>query len=117
MVQAVQDRAAARGDGESIPRPQAGGTGPGRVSPMATAVEFAFENKVERPIPAAQARAACDAGRFVWIDLDAHAEPAAAGQVLRDMGVNEHAIREALGPDVDGRHDLYDDCLHIAVTS
>jgi magnesium transporter len=54
---------------------------------------------------------------FCWIDVDAAADLAGAERILRDLGVNRHAIEEAIGPDSDGRHDLYDDCLHIAVTS
>ncbi len=82
-----------------------------------TAIEFDFEARAERAIDASAARAACEAGRYCWIDVDATADPAAARTVLHQMGVNEHAIDEAFGPDVDGRHDLYDDCLHVAVTS
>src|SRR5688500_8784053 len=83
----------------------------------ATAVEFDFARKVERTIPAALARESCKTGMFCWIDLDAAADPSAAENVLRDMGVNDHAIKEALGPDQDGRYDPYEDCLHTAVTS
>jgi magnesium transporter len=81
------------------------------------AVEFDFENKRERSIEPTQAKAACDAGMFCWIDIDAAADVELAEAILKEMGVNEHAIREAIGPDVDGRYDLYDDCLHFAVTS
>src|SRR5687768_4111947 len=83
----------------------------------ATAVEFDFAKKVERTIPAALARESCRSGLFCWIDLDAAAEPSTVENVLRDLGVNEHAIKEALGPDQDGRYDPYDDCLHFAATS
>ena len=83
----------------------------------ATAVEFDFDKKIERTIPAALARESCKTGMFCWIDLDAAADPSGAENVLRDMGVNDHAIKEALGPDQDGRYDPYEDCLHTAVTS
>ena len=117
MVQAVQNRSGVRGNGEIVRTGGAAGRPAGRICSTATAVEFDFENKVERPIPAADARAACEAGRFCWIDLDAEADRQSAEAILHEMGVNQHAIHEALGPDVDGRHDLYEDCLHIAVTS
>jgi magnesium transporter len=45
------------------------------------------------------------------------ADPSGAAKTLRGLGVNEQAVLQALGPDSDGRHDLYDDCLHIAVTA
>src|SRR3954465_7189030 len=87
-------------------------------SPSATAaVEFDFENKRERAIEPTQAKAACDAGLFCWIDIDAAADVELAEAILKEMGVNEHALREAIGPGVDGPYDLYDDCLHFAVTS
>src|SRR4051794_32828682 len=87
-------------------------------SPSATAaVEFDFENKRERAIDPTQAKASCDAGLFCWIDIDAAADVELAEAILKEMGVNDHAIKEAIGPDVDGRYDLYDDCLHFAVTS
>lgn len=83
----------------------------------ATAVAFNFDTKEERDIPVNAASKSCQEGMFCWIDLDAAADPAAAQSVMEEMGVNRHAIEEALGPDSDGRHDLYDDCLHIAVTA
>ena len=83
----------------------------------ATVVEFDFEAKQERTIPAEQARAACDAGRFCWVDVDADEDRAAAEALLHGLGVNEHAVAEAVGPDEEGRYDVYDDCLHFAVTS
>ena len=81
------------------------------------AVEFDFPNKRERSIDPTQAKASCDAGLFCWIDVDAAADVELAEAILKEMGVNDHAIREAIGPDVDGRYDLYDDCLHLSVTA
>ena len=90
---------------------------PRRDVPVATAVEFDFEKKLERSIPPHEAKAACDAGKFCWIDIDAAEDVELAEAILKEMGVNAHAIKEAIGPDIDGRYDLYDDCLHFAVTS
>src|SRR5688572_10215668 len=84
---------------------------------MITVVEFDFAQKVERTIPPEQLRQSCAGGLFCWVDLNADADRSGAETVLRDLGVNARAIEEALGPDVDGRHDLYDDCLHTAVTA
>jgi magnesium transporter len=84
---------------------------------MATAVEFDFAAKTERAIAAESARASCETGRFCWVELDLTAEAGAVERTLRDLGVNEHAVREALGPPVDGRYDLYGDCLHISMTA
>jgi magnesium transporter len=85
------------------------------AEPMA--VEFDFETRKEQKIPARQAAASCAAGKFCWVDLDQHAAGVKAEEVLRSLGVNDHAIAEAIGPDVDGRHDVYEECLHIAITS
>ena len=71
-----------------------------------SAVEFDFANKRERSIDPTQAKASCDAGHFCWIDVDAAADAELAEAILKEMGVNDHAIREAMGPDVDGRYDL-----------
>jgi magnesium transporter len=83
----------------------------------AMAVEFDFETRTERKVPARQAAASCAAGKFCWVDLDERAAGVKADEVLRLLEVNEHAVAEAIGPDVDGRHDVYEECLHIAVTS
>jgi magnesium transporter len=82
-----------------------------------TVIEFDFDKRTERVITPENTRKACEYGLFCWIDVDAAADPAGARRVLEDLGVNRHCIDEALGPDSDGRHDLYDDCLHIAVTA
>jgi magnesium transporter len=85
---------------------------------MSTAsVAFNFATKEEREIAAHQASDLCREGMFCWIEIDAAADRAGAQKVLEQLGVNGHAIEEALGPDSDGRHDLYDDCLHIAFTA
>jgi magnesium transporter len=85
---------------------------------MSTAVvAFNFDTKEEHAIGVEQASKSCADGLFCWIDVDAAADPEGARRALTEMGVNRHCIEEALGPDSDGRHDLYDDCLHIAVTS
>jgi magnesium transporter len=83
---------------------------------MATAVEFDFGTKQERPIALDEARAACEQGRHCWIDLDA-TDRAAADAVLRGLGVNATAIEESLDSRVDGRYDVYEDCLHLAVAA
>lgn len=85
--------------------------------PMSFAVEFDFEQRIERAITVDRVKAACEQGLFVWVDVDVHADRAGAEAILRELDVNQHAIDEAVGPDVDGRYDLYDECLHIAVTS
>jgi magnesium transporter len=83
----------------------------------ATAVEFDFASRRERAIAAADAAASVRGGLFCWVDIDGDADPPGAGRLLHDLGVDDHAAREALEKDVDGRYDVYDDCLHLGVTS
>src|SRR4051794_18899119 len=84
---------------------------------MATAVEFDFASRQERPIPAEEAAGACASGKFCWIDADSSADPEGSLGVLRALDVNNHAIEAALGHELDGRHDVHDDCVHFAVTA
>jgi hypothetical protein len=62
-----------------------------------TVVEFDFENRRERTIPMEEARAACDKGLCCWIDVDL-GDGRIAEKALRQMGVNDVAIEEALTP-------------------
>jgi magnesium transporter len=82
---------------------------------MITAVEFDFPAQRERTIPAEAAVAACARGLFCWIDVDVAADRGAAEAMLRDLGIDPLLIARALEPDGDGRHDVYDDCLHLGV--
>ena len=82
---------------------------------MIQVIALDFTAKTEQSIPPADARRAADEGRFCWVDMTAD-EPEACGQFLRAMGINEIAIAEVLGPDMEGRYDVYEDCLHFAVT-
>ena len=82
-----------------------------------SAVAFNFDTKEERVVSVDEAAAACAQGLFCWVDVDVEHDRSGAERALAGLGVNRHAIEEALGPDSDGRHDLYDDCLHVAVTA
>lgn len=82
---------------------------------MIQVVAFDFERKSETSIPPAETRAACERGLFCWIDLTAD-DPSATLDFLLDLGINEVAAREVLGPDREGRYDVHPDCLHFAVT-
>jgi magnesium transporter len=84
---------------------------------MRTAVEFDFEAKREQSIPLESAARSCAAGRYCWIDLDAEADRAEARTALRGLGVDERAIEQALETHDDGRHDFYDDVVHVTVAA
>ena len=44
------------------------------------------------------------------------ADRKACEDLLRSLGVNEIAISEVMGPDLEGRYDVYEDCLHFALS-
>ncbi|MCS6772016.1 MAG: magnesium transporter CorA family protein [Kiritimatiellae bacterium] len=87
-----------------------------------TAVRFDFERKIESSIPLGSLTDAIRDGYFCWIDIDGssasdHEEAARkTDELLQLLHVNEMARREVIGPDREGRYDVYEDCLHFAVT-
>ncbi len=89
---------------------------------MIWAVEFDFASRRERELRADEISAACARGAFCWIDIDCGPGQAKdnelpeIGKLLRGIGINELATAEVLGSDQEGRYDVYDDCLHFALT-
>ena len=92
------------------------------MRPVITVTGFDFERRQERAVEPGAVRAALDEGWFCWVDIDCtpcqQAEVKCDGcrKVLIDLGINELARQEVLGPDREGRYDVYDDCLHFAVS-
>ena len=89
---------------------------------MITIVEFDFEARRERTILLEDLGTACAQGRFCWADIDCsdaerlEAEVAQVDACLKALGINDIACAEVLGADREGRYDVYQDCLHFAVT-
>lgn len=83
---------------------------------MATAIEFDFGTKQERTIPREAVPSAFIKGNCCWIDLDAD-DREAAESTLRELGVHQVVIEEALNAQVAGRHDVYEECVHVVVTA
>jgi magnesium transporter len=79
-----------------------------------TAIVFDFAKRDEHEIPVEEARAACESGLSVWIDLDI-TDAKAAERILQSMGVNQTAIDEAITHPVAGRCDVYAECIHTAM--
>jgi magnesium transporter len=84
-------------------------------------IQFDFATKRDEQISVDRLDEAMRRGLFCWIDIDATgaSDPSSAAghaDLLRRLGVNEIARNEVLGPDREGRYDVYDDCLHFAVT-
>ena len=81
-----------------------------------TVVELDFENRCERTIPIDEAGPACARGLSCWIDLDV-GDAGTAERALRLLEVNDLAIEEAVLHARGGRYDVYDECLHAALTA
>lgn len=84
--------------------------------PAATVVEFDFTAREQRPIPVSEAAAALEAGKSCWIDIDT-TDSSALEALLVTLGINRVAIEELLAGQVGGRHDVYEDCLHVSVSA
>lgn len=89
---------------------------------MITIIEFDFESRRERAIELSGVSDALRRGLYCWVDMDC-STCAERGRVcescaecLRVLGVNEIARGEVLGADREGRYDVYEDCLHFAVS-
>jgi magnesium transporter len=79
-------------------------------------VELDFETKKERPIGLDEARASMDAGRFVWIDVDA-ADLAEARIILGGLGVlGGDEVDLALRDEATTQYARYDHCIQLVVT-
>src|SRR4029077_5826593 len=84
-----------------------------------TVVEFDFEARQERSIPLGAVASACADGKYCWIDLDLNADGdrGEAEALLRGLGVAGPTVEHALGARDDGRHDFFDDVVHVTVTA
>lgn len=89
---------------------------------MISVIQFDFTRKQENNIPAEKIADVLRTGCFCWVDVDgttcsssdeAHRR---VEQLFESLGINEVARREVFGPDREGRYDVYEDCLHFAVT-
>lgn len=76
---------------------------------------FDFRHKQESTLEPSALAEGLDRALFYWIELEAADEPA-VGPLLSTLGINPTAAGEFLGADREGRYDVYDDCLHFALT-
>jgi magnesium transporter len=80
-------------------------------------VDFDFATKVEKSIQLSEVSEAIDAGRFVWIDLDARDIEEARRLLTANLsGVAEEIIHDALTAEAATRHARYDNCIHVVVS-
>lgn len=81
---------------------------------MLQIVEFDYATRQDRACPPAEAPAAVAAGRYCWIDADA-ADREEADRLVTRLGIPDHVRAEVFGPDREGRFDVHEGCLHLAV--
>lgn len=77
---------------------------------------FCFEPKGERSIEIEDAKAAMEAGEFLWIDLDIR-DPRSAGIIAELSLVHPEAMEDALSGVPATQVARYDGSLHLAVTA
>lgn len=79
-------------------------------------VELDFETKQERTLTLEEAPLSMQAGRFVWLDIDA-SDPAEARRILTGFGlVSEEAIDLALREDPGTQYARYDQYIQMVVS-
>jgi magnesium transporter len=91
--------------------------GPAVTSPCAiTAVAFDFDTKKETAISLAEMAASMEAGRFVWLDVDA-LDVAEARRILGGVGpLDEDVIDAALREEPSTQYARYDDYIHLVLS-
>ena len=85
---------------------------------MITVVAFNFATRTEHTISPQEIPASIAGGAYCWIDADCTDNPNTDSyrDLLKTLNVNPLAVEEVLGLDREGRYDVYDDCLHFAVS-
>lgn len=83
-------------------------------------VEFDFGSgsdgkKAAREISLEQAPQSIEHGMFVWLDLSVH-DKRQAKKILRDFGINDDSIEDALDGDPATQHARYDHYLHLVMS-
>lgn len=89
---------------------------------MITIVALDFAAKQERTVSPEDLPDLLGGPLYFWVDIDCAHCPEKGPQcgrcesILRTLGVSDVVLAEVLGPDREGRYDVYEDCLHFAVT-
>ncbi len=78
-------------------------------------VSFDFTERKDAQITWDELKTGISPALFYWVELEGSDE-AMAKEVLSFFHINSMAVEEFLGPDREGRYDVYDDCLHFALT-
>ncbi len=78
-------------------------------------MSFDFRTKTEQALDWEDLPDQPERELFYWIEMDA-ADESLAADLLSRFSVNTEVTGEFLGQDREGRHDVYDDCLHFGLT-
>lgn len=78
------------------------------------AIEFNFAAKRDRKISQDNVLSALQVGHHCWLDVEL-AEGESAEDLLREFGIKARVIRAVLSHDSVGRHDVHEECLHVAL--
>lgn len=82
---------------------------------MINIAEFDFATKQDRSVDVAALDGWRDKPLYWWIDVvpESSAETEA---LLKKLGVNPAVIEGVVGPDVDGRYEVFEDCIYFSIT-
>jgi magnesium transporter len=82
---------------------------------MLRIVAFDFAARTDREVPPDQLAGALQAGQYVWLDADL-ASAAETRRLLEAQAIGSLVLDEVFGTDIEGRYDVYENCIHAAVT-
>ena len=100
-----------------MPEPEAGASAAlASADPLAVVVAFDFKAKTDPVIPIAEAKAAMEAGKFCWIDVDV-ARVDDARKLLTELGlVAPEIVEDALTREPATQIARYDDYVHLVMS-
>lgn len=82
---------------------------------MINVVELDFATKMDRVTDSAALDGWRDKPLYWWIDVVPESS-AETEELLKKLGVNASVIEGVVGPDVDGRYEVFEDCIYFSIT-
>ena len=82
---------------------------------MINIIEFDFATKTDRVADFSALSGLRDSPLYFWIDVVPE-NSSETEKLLRELGVNPAVIEGVVGPDMDGRYEVFDDCIYFSVT-
>jgi magnesium transporter len=78
---------------------------------------FNFTTHEDRSLPPDALPEAFARGDYCWIDIQCDENDSASPQTfLESLNIDPIALAEIVGPDREGRHDVYESCLHLGLS-